>query len=231
MSVIAKIKKQIKNNNVFITAFTHTSYAHENKLPYSYERLEFLGDAILNYLVSTYIYFYSPYMSEGEMTNLRSKAVRQETLSSLSLELNLNKYLLLGNGEENSQGREKISILSDIFESFVAAIYISFGREMTWNFLEETLFLKIKKNKLDGIIDYKSLFQEHVQGLHLNKKIEYKVVKQIKINNKNSFFVNLLLDNQIYGQGESETKKLAEQKAAKEALEKLNSNTKTIEKN
>jgi len=156
MKTVNNILSKIKKYELFKEAFTHSSYTNEHKLNYSYERLEFLGDAILHYLVSFFIYENFPELDEGGLTNLRSKAICKDTFAELSLKMGLNKHLLLGVGESESGGRKKYGILADIFESFIAAVFLTFKEKITLEILKETLFLKIKTNKLNNIVDYKT---------------------------------------------------------------------------
>jgi ribonuclease III len=150
MNQVRKIIESIKETQTFQTAFTHSSYLNENKLEplVSYETLEFLGDSILNFHVSLFIYQTFPDYSEGKMSKLRQSMVREETLALLSQEIGLNRmdenkkleYLRLGEGEISNGGANKASILADIFESFVAALYLEKGSKDVWKFLNLTLF-------------------------------------------------------------------------------------------
>jgi ribonuclease-3 len=167
-----------RDTQIFKEAFTHTSYANEYKLPYSYERLEFLGDSILNSMVSKFIYDNFATMNEGEMSNLRSKAVCQDTLAELSLKFELEQFLLLGNGEEQSGGRKKNGILSDIFESFIAAFCLLGYKDKIEKLLSKTLFLKIKFNSFKNLTDYKTLLQEKIQSLHHHCYINYETIEE-----------------------------------------------------
>lgn len=214
------LEEKIKTSKNFQAAFTHKSYSNEHNLDYSYERLEFLGDAILNAHVTRFIWNYFPSMTEGELTNLRSKAVRQETLAAVSLSLGLEKYLFLGNGEENTGGKQRVSILADIFESFLAAVCLDVGYWAVDKILNLTLYEWITNNNLDKIIDYKTKLQEYVQNEKRNP-IVYRVLEQNKKNHITIFVIGAYLDEILLGKGEGTTKKKAEQEAAKAALEKL----------
>lgn len=211
---------KIKSNKIYQAAFTHKSYSNENNLDFSYERLEFLGDAFLSAHITYFIWRHFPNMSEGELTNLRSKAVRQETLAAASLSLGLQKYLFLGHGEESTGGKQRFSILSDIFESFLAAVYIDLGTEAINKILNLNLYEWIFNNSLDSIIDYKTKLQEYVQT-EKHDPIVYKLIEQNKKNNVPFFIVGVYLDKILLGKGQASTKKKAEQEAAKAALEKL----------
>lgn len=219
------IEEKIKTTKFYQEAFTHKSYSNENHLDYSYERLEFLGDAILSGHVTYFIWGHFLNMTEGEMTNLRSKAVREETLAAASLSLSLEKYLFLGHGEENTGGKQRVSILSDIFESFLAAVYIDLGHGAVNKILNLTLYEWILNNAFDTMVDYKTKLQEYVQNEKRNPII-YKLLEQSKKNNITFFVIGAYLDDILLGKGEGSTKKKAEQEAAKAALEKLSKEVK-----
>lgn len=216
------LEEKIKTNQSYKIAFTHKSYSNENNLDYSYERLEFLGDAILSAHVTHFIWNNFPQMSEGELTNLRSKAVRQETLAAATLSLRLEKYLFLGKGEESTGGKQRVSILSDLFESFLAVVFLDLGDAAVEKILNLTLYEWIASNGLDKIIDYKTKLQEYVQN-EKRDPIVYKLLDQTKKKNIPYFIIGVFLDEILLGKGEGTTKKKAEQEAAKAALEKLQS--------
>lgn len=213
--------EKIKTNKNYREAFTHRSFSNEHNLNYSYERLEFLGDSILGENISIYIWHLFPEKDEGQLTSLRSKAVRQETLAAAAIALGLQHFLFLGNGEKNTGGQQRESILSDIFESFLAAVYLDLGNEAVKSILDLTLFHLIEDNQLETIVDYKTKLQELIQA-EKRDPINYKTVDQIKKDNITYFVVNVYLDNNILmGQGKGTNKKKAEQEAAKFALNKL----------
>lgn len=215
------ILEKIKSNRNYREAFTHRSFSNEHNLDYSYERLEFLGDSILGESISTYIWHLFPNKDEGQLTSLRSKAVRQETLAAVAIALGLQDYLFLGNGEKNTGGQQRESILSDVFESFLAAVYLDLGNSAVKKILDLTLFELIKTNQLETIIDYKTKLQELVQA-EKRDPINYKTIEQIKKDNVTYFIVHVYLDNKILmGKGVGTNKKKAEQEAAKSALAKL----------
>ncbi|MBE4703774.1 ribonuclease III [Spiroplasma platyhelix] len=219
------LEEKIKTNQFYQAAFTHKSYSNENHLSYSYERLEFLGDAVLSVHITHFIWEHFPNMDEGELTNLRSKAVRQETLAAASLSLGLEKYLFLGHGEENTGGKQRVSILSDVFESFLAAVYLDLGHQAVDKVLNLTLYEWIISNSFDSMVDYKTKLQEYVQNEKRNP-IVYKLLEQNKKNNITFFVIGVYLDDILLGKGQGSTKKKAEQEAAKAALEKLSKEVK-----
>lgn len=216
---------KIKSNKTYQAAFTHKSYSNEQHLDYSYERLEFLGDAILSAHITHFIWEHFPNMTEGELTNLRSKAVREETLAAASLSLGLEEYLFLGHGEESTGGKQRVSILSDVFESFLAAVYLDLGHPAVDKVLNLTLYEWITTNSFDNIVDYKTKLQEYVQNEKRNP-IVYKLIEQSKKNNTTFFIIGVYLDDILLGKGQGSTKKKAEQEAAKAALEKLSKEVK-----
>ena len=211
-------KLNIKPNliSLYETAFSHTSYANENDT-ISYERLEFLGDAVLELLMSEYLYSRYEY-NEGEMTKLRSHYVCTTANYEYSKKLGLEKYLKLGVGEEASGGRNRKAILADIFESFLGALYLDQGLEITKKFFKENVIPHIENHEIDFFDDYKSVLQECVQTD--KKSLEYKVVEESGPAHNRHFKVEAIIDGIVYGVGESNSKKGAEQNAAQDALSK-----------
>ena len=140
---IKKIIESIKNSKYFHQAFVHTSFQKENENEQSYERLEFLGDSVLSFATSLYLFFNFPNYSEGQMSKLKQLMVRKETLIDLSKETGISKFLKLGSSEKNNK-KEKERILGDIFESFLAALYLEKGEKGVSKFLNLTLFNWVK---------------------------------------------------------------------------------------
>ena len=208
----------IKPNNIALyeTAFSHTSYANENNKE-SYERLEFLGDAVLELLMSDYLYN-NLKKPEGEMTKLRAHYVCETALYEYAKKLNLNKYLKLGKGEEETGGRTRKTIVSDIFESFLGAIYLDQGIEVAKKFFIENVIPHINNHEVDFFDDYKSKLQEYVQTD--KKSLEYEIINETGPSHNKEFTSVVKIDGIIYGTGTSHSKKSAEQEAAKNALEK-----------
>ena len=216
MELLEKLGIKPNNIDLYETAFSHTSYANENKKE-SYERLEFLGDAVLELLMSDYLYNNLD-KPEGEMTKLRAHYVCETALYEYSKSLGLNKYLKLGKGEEESGGRERKTIVSDIFESFLGAIYLDQGIDKAREFFLENVIPHIINHEIDFFDDYKSALQEYVQTD--KKSLEYKVVKEEGPAHNRRFSVEVMIDGIVYGKGTSHSKKSAEQAAAKDALAK-----------
>lgn len=202
-------------------ALTHSSYANENKMKIteSNERLEFLGDSILNLVVSQYLYKKYPDYPEGELTKIRATVVCESSLAFAARKIGLGEYLLLGKGEESTGGRERESILADASEALTGAIYIDSDFEVTNKFLlgnfEEDIVYAVAKGAL--FIDYKTELQERFQRIS-KAKIEYKVLKEVGPDHDKIFHINVIVNNNIVGKGLGRNKKEAEQMAAKEAL-------------
>lgn len=201
---------------LFETAFTHTSYCNENKECESYERLEFLGDKVLDFIVSEYLYI-NRHLFEGEMTKIRAAHVCEDALAEYSLNSHFDEYLKLGRGEELTGGRGKKAILADCFEAFIGALYLDQGIDKTKEFVQNTVIRSINKNE-ELFNDYKSKLQELVQTS--KKSLEYVVIRETGPSHDKEFEVNVIVENIIYGTGIGKTKKEAEQNAAKDALSK-----------
>jgi len=212
--------KNFNDKKILKQAFTHRSYLNETKEKLSSnERLEFLGDAVLELLISEYLFKKFPGYEEGALTNLRSSIVRTEALAKASLNLGFDKKLLLSKGEETGSGRKNPSILADVFESFLGALYLDLGLESARQFVYDKLFTylpDIIKNKL--YLDAKSYLQEKVQE---RKKVspEYRVLKAEGPDHKKTFTVGVYVSGKKIGEGSGTSKQEAEERAAKFALE------------
>lgn len=204
------------NISLYIAAFTHTSYANEEKTT-SYERLEFLGDAVLELIMSEYLYSNTDF-GEGKMTKLRSHYVCENALYEYSTYLKLNDHILLGKGERENGGKYRKAIVADIFEAFIGAIYLDQGLISVKKFIYDNIIPLIENKKLDFFNDYKSVLQEVVQTD--KKSLEYVLVNESGPAHDKSFTIEVKIDNVIYGRGVGHSKKDAEQKAAKDALMK-----------
>lgn len=209
------------DKNLLKMSLTHSSYANENKLGIinSNERLEFLGDAILNLMVSQYLYKKYPDYSEGELTKIRAKVVCESSLAYVAREIGVGNYLLLGKGEESTGGRKRESILADTIESIIGAVYMDSDFVIT----NETLLSKFEKNIVRAVAngelfsDYKTELQERYQKQN-SSKIEYRVFKEEGPEHDKVFFMNVFFGDKILGRGKGRNKKEAEQMAAREAL-------------
>ena len=205
------------NNKLIVRAFTHSSYVNENNALEDYERLEFLGDKILDFLVSEYLYI-SEHLHEGEMTKIRANYVCENALYEYSKKLGFSEYLRLGKGEEKTDGRNKKAILADVFEAFLAATYLVYGLETVKNIVYDVV-IKAIENKEDYFLrDYKSELQELLQAD--KKGVEYVIENEEGPSNDKTFTSIAVMDGVILGRGTSKSKKEAEQEAAKDALSK-----------
>ncbi len=216
MDILNILNIDTNNKELYEVAFTHTSYANENNCE-SYERLEYLGDAVLELVVSDYLYN-NTNETEGVMTKLRAHYVCESANYEYSMKLGLNKYLRLGHGEEMSGGRDRKAIVADIFESFIGAVFLDQGIDKAKEIIYDTTIDFIKNNKLDFYDDYKSELQELVQTD--KRSLEYIIVDESGPAHNKTFKAIVKIDDVIYGEGMAHTKKEAEQMAAKSAIEK-----------
>lgn len=207
----------IKNPKIYDIAVSHSSFAYEHKLKNDYERLEFLGDAVLELVISDYLYKnYGE--KEGEMTKIRASYVCENALYEYMKDLNLIKYIKVGNGELND-GYIKKAIVADTFEAIMAAIYLEEGFFKVKQVILDIIVPYIKNPQITFFNDYKSILQEALQTD--KKSFYYEVIDERGPAHDKTFTVVLKIDNIIYGKGIASSKKEAEREAAKEALEKL----------
>lgn len=204
------------------TALTHSSYVanRAERLEHN-ERLEFLGDSILSMIISQYIYRNCKEYAEGQLTRIRASIVCEPSLHEAAVKINLGRYLLISRGEELTGGRSRASILADAFEALIAAIYLDGGINKAKSFVLGALKEIIKRGIQNKIIsDYKSFVQEYVQRTS-KAKISYELLSEEGPDHNRSFEMALLLDDEIIGKGSGNSKKEAQQAAAKDAYEKL----------
>ena len=215
-------KYGIKPNNLSLyeTAFTHTSYANENNIE-SYERLEFLGDAVLELIMSEYLYKKEDF-KEGVMTKLRANYVCENALYEYSCILGLNKYIKLGKGELEHDGYHNKTIVADVFEAMIGAMFLDLGLDTVKKFMYENIINLIEDNKIVVEKDYKSALQEYVQTS--KKSLDYEVIDEYGPAHDKRFVVVVKIDDIVYGKGFAHSKKEAEQNAAKDALSKAKIN-------
>ena len=211
------IRYTFKNKELLKTALTHTSYAHEKKVE-SNEKLEFLGDAVLELAVSNYLYRHYPKLNEGELTRLRSNIVRTEGFSEFAIECGFQKEIHLGNGEEKAGARSRKTLLEDVFEAFNGALYLDQGMPAVEHFLHLTVYPLIDKGEFDDSRDYKTDLQELLQQ-NGPVNIEYSVISESQL--PSHFEVELKINDEAKTRGEGHNKKAAEQQAAKAALKEL----------
>lgn len=212
----------LEYTNNFKMAFSHSSFTNEKGLAKheNYERLEFLGDAVVEIVTSEFLFKKFPTLAEGELTKLRASIVCEKTLVKYALQLNLDKCIFLGKGEEKMGGRTRPALLADIFESFTGALYLETNLEAVKKFLENTLYTEVEDYEYHSFIDYKTILQEYVFKKKL-AEVSYKLVAEEGPSHKRIFTSSVLLGETKYGTGEATTKKESEQLAAKEALKKL----------
>lgn len=215
---------KLKNSKLFEEAFTHRSYLNEAKYKISSnERLEFLGDSIISFAISNYLYSKYPDFDEGNLTNLRSLMVNTKSLSEIARELEMGKLLKLSRGEEESKGRENATLLENSFEAYVGALFLDQGMTSVVKFLDNAMFPRIQElvNK-KAFKDPKSLFQEKIQAKKQGSPL-YKVLEETGPAHAKIFKVGVFVDGKKLGEGSGKSKQIAEESAAKIALE---SNTK-----
>ena len=215
-----KIGYFFKSPELLTRAFTHTSYANEHNTK-SYERMEFLGDAIVDFLVGEYLFENYPDIDEGMMSRMRASLVCEKALAELAEKLNIADYMLLGNGAENSGDRQRPSILSDMFEAHIAAMYLDAGLDNTRDYLIGLYGETLKSVSLsDEFIDYKTKLQEKLQEKG-SCKIVYELVSADGPVHHCLFKMQVVADGKTLGEGEAYSKKEAQQRAACDALNKL----------
>ena len=213
-----KLGYKFKNPKYLETALRHSSYANEKKnRGMSNERLEFLGDSVLGFVVADYLFKKFPNIPEGDLTKKRAALVCEKACCGFSQKLDLGKYLLLSHGEQNSGGSERPSILADAFESVTAAIYLDGGMDEARKFVLGFVLPLLKEEKPKAFKDYKTLLQEIVQK-NPGQTLEYVLTGESGPDHDKHFSVQVLLDNNIIGKGGGRSKKEAEQQAAREAL-------------
>jgi ribonuclease-3 len=211
----------VDNPQIYYEACTHSSYANEHhQAGDDNERLEFMGDAVLQIWSATQLFNMRPKMREGKMTTLRAQTVCESTLAHLNEQLGWYEFLRLGIGEEKSGGRKRPSILADHFEACIGAIYIDQGYEVVDEILQRVMCPVFQEEKSEEVIDYKTHLQEVIQA-DSRKTIQYRLIEEIGPSNAPTFTMGVYLDDILLGSGKSSTKKKAEQKAAKNAFEKM----------
>ncbi|CAM3576328.1 ribonuclease III [Erysipelothrix urinaevulpis] len=219
--LLDRIKVPYKDKTLIRQAFVHASYVNESKEQLEdNERLEFMGDAVLQILVSKRLYSHEDHLNEGEMTLYRAKLVCEEALMNYSLQLGLNEFLLLGMGEEKNGGRKRASIIADLFESFIGAVYLDTGLESVEKILDIVLEEEMANLEALSITDYKTKLQEYIQS-DSRRSVSYEVKNVTGPSNAPVFEVLVKVDGLVFGQGSGTSKKRAEQKAAQDAFKKL----------
>lgn len=210
------------NEELLKQAFTHSSYVneHRRKPHEDNERLEFLGDAVLELTVSQFLYKAYPFMSEGELTKLRAAVVCEPSLVTFANSLQFGELILLGKGEEMTGGRERPALLADVFEAFIGALYLDKGMDTVIAFLEEVVFPKISAGAFSHVMDFKSQLQEHIQR-ELKGAPAYRILEEKGPAHNKEFITEVSLNGEVLGTGNGRSKKESEQLAARMALQKV----------
>lgn len=226
-----KFGMTFKNEALIKQAFTHSSYVneHQSERLSDNERLEFLGDAVLELAVSDYLFKKYPDMAEGEMTKLRALIVCEEALHKYARILKLSQYILLGKGEERAGGRTRRALLADVFEAFLGALYLDQGMDLCQKFLKDNIFPYIEDDAFSDVMDYKTQLQEIIQQDKTNY-LSYRIVNQKGPSHQREFFAEVSVNDDIKKRGQGKSKKIAEQQAAKAMIEYL-LDTKILDKN
>lgn len=213
---------KFNNQKFFENAFIHRSYLNESKIQIeSNERLEFLGDSILSFIISAHLFATYPEFDEGILTNLRSLVVNTKSLAKSAEILNFGQYLKLSRGEEESNGRSNESILANTFEAFIGALFLDQGIDAARMFLTEIIIPKIDEYVQKKVFkDPKSLLQEYVQSKKQNSPL-YKVLDEKGPAHAKIFTIGVFVEEQQLGTGVGHSKQEGEELAAKEALEKI----------
>ncbi len=220
-----KLAYSFKRRETLKSSLTHKSYANENKLPSTEhnERLEFLGDAVLELVVSHLLMEHFPTCSEGKLSKIRASIVNEKTLASVANQLNLGEFMYLGKGEDLGGGRTKSSLLSDALEAVFGAVYIDRGFKKAFKVVEKiakNLFAQLDDE--DFYKDYKTQLQETAQLIYKSVP-RYKLTNEVGPDHDKQFEIHIHIGNDVFGQGVGKSKKDAEQNAAKQALAKIQS--------
>lgn len=223
-----RLDYSFKDPTLLERALTHSSFAYERKsalegeIANDYEKMEFLGDSILGFLISEYLFLNHPSQSEGELSKIRSFLVSANHLASLSRELDLGAFLRLGRGEEKTGGRKKKALLADLFESLIAAIFLDGGLEPTRRFVFSRFSSRLEEiaeEQLD-FYDRKSLLQEELHARGFTEPT-YRVVEESGPDHSKKFVVQVRIQDRLLAEASGKSKKEAQQKAAAKALEGL----------
>jgi ribonuclease-3 len=221
LALESKIKYHFNDPSILYHALSHSSYANEMRMnkEKSNERLEFLGDAVLELVTSEYVYKEYATLSEGDLTKMRASIVCEQTLSACARDLRIGDYLFLGKGEDICGGRERDSILSDALEAVIGAIYLDGGFTNAKEFIRGFILANLKNKDL--FFDSKTILQEIVQNNNNGQKLRYKLMSEEGPDHNKTFTVAVFVGNDEVGTGAGRTKKSAEQEAAYQAIQKL----------
>lgn len=210
-----------KDESILRKALTHTSYAYENKIE-SNEKLEFLGDSILEFISSKFIYNNYPKLKEGEMTKVRADVVCEKSLYKIACKHNFSDFLYLGKSQKSNETEVRPAILADSVEAVIAAIYFDAGLEEAEKFIVENLKEEIEiASSHVGMKDYKTVLQEKLQ-IHGSVDIKYNIIKEVGPDHDKSFVAEVVCNGKKLAEGVGKNKKMAEMSAAEKALQKMN---------
>ena len=226
-----KLQKKLKNDyglvfndeDLLKTAFTHSSFTNEERLPKiaNNERLEFLGDVALSLVISDYLYRTYPEKLEGELSKMRSSIVRTESLANFSRSCGFGEFLRLGHGEEKMGGRDRETTLENLFEAFLGALFIDQGMDEVRKFIQHVVIPHVKNDDYVKVIDYKTELQEVLQ-VGGETTITYNILKEEGPAHDRSFVAAVFNNGKELGRGLGKSKKVAEQKAAENAIKGQN---------
>ncbi|ERF49596.1 ribonuclease III [Staphylococcus arlettae] len=221
---MTELNLQYNNVELYQQAFSHSSFINDfnmNRLEHN-ERLEFLGDAVLELTVSRYLFDKYPELPEGNLTKMRATIVCEPSLVIFAKKIRLNDLILLGKGEEKTGGRLRPSLVSDAFEAFVGALYLDQGLDSVWYFAERIIFPFVEADVLDGVVDFKTQFQEFV---HQQNKgdVTYRLINEEGPAHHRLFTSEVILEDTAVAEGKGKTKKESEQKAAEKAYKTMKS--------
>ena len=222
---IEKIERELgytfNDKELLLEALTHSSYTNEMRINKRnhYERLEFLGDAVLELLSSEFLYEKFPDVPEGGLSKKRASMVCEQSLAICARSMNLGDYLFFGKGEEAAGGRNKDSILADVTEAILGAIYLDGGLENARDYVNRHVLFELKEDEL--FVDSKTMLQERIQHIKEGATLEYAVIKESGPEHAKIFTVMVSVDGKPLAEGEGHTKKSAQQEAAKAAIKEL----------
>ena len=218
--LLKKLHIRYKDLAIYEQALTHPSYNGEaNTKHQDYEKLEFMGDAVLGYVTADLVYKNRPEMSEGDLTKLRSVLVSTKPLAAYARKINLDQYVRIGHSITASQVKESDKILENVFESLIGAIYLDAGLGSAYRFIKSILLKDIRSYDADNLTDYKTKLQEEIQAEHRDA-VQYVTVSQSGPAHDRTFKVQVLYNDIVLGVGTGKSKKKAEEMAAKDALSK-----------
>lgn len=217
---LEKYNIETENENLYILAFTHSSYNSDHKTKHKdYERLEFMGDSVLGFVIASNLFKEHPEMLEGDLTKAKSYFVQSEYLAKLARKSNYPEYIIFGKSLTYENIYNNDSILEDVFEAVIGAMYLDKGIEFVTKFIEQIYGDEIKNFTLVEMKDYKSELQIAMQAEH-RESVEYKIIQEKGPPHDRTFYAVVKFNGIVLGHGEGRSKKIAEQEAAKDALNK-----------